>query len=87
VEHFSIHPDGVSALTVGCFVVAESLLAAEAVALAVTQRAVQSDPALRGALITSASGAMVGAYFESLRDSAGRDGRSMRLPDEDIADC
>ncbi|MEV5974561.1 hypothetical protein [Streptomyces sp. NPDC051921] len=87
VEHFSIHPAGPGSVTVGCFVPAESLLIAESVALAVVQRAVRASPVLKGAWITSSSGAIVGEYFERLRDSAGHDGRSMRLPDQDIADC
>ncbi|MFJ3904458.1 hypothetical protein [Streptomyces sp. NPDC090025] len=87
VDHFSVHPEGPRSLTVGCFVVAGLLLVAENVALAVLQRALRAEPALRGATITSCSGALVAAYFERLRDSAGRGGRSMRLPDQDIADC
>ncbi|MER6678852.1 hypothetical protein [Streptomyces sp. NPDC000983] len=86
VEHVSVHPGVDQGLTVGLYVVAESLVRAEQAALAVSRRTVARVPALQRSSITSCSAAIVGAYFDSLLGRAGGDGRTMRLPDEDTAE-
>ncbi|MEW2163791.1 hypothetical protein AB0912_12440 [Streptomyces sp. NPDC007084] len=86
VEHVSVHPGTAHGLTVGLYVVAESLLIAEEVALAVSRRTVEHVPGLGRSRITSCSAALVGAYFDRLLEGPGGDGRSMRLPDEDTSE-
>ncbi|WP_152990665.1 hypothetical protein [Sphaerimonospora mesophila] len=83
VEHISIHRSDAPSLTIGLFVAADSLIAAEAVALAVVRRAVLREPVLSSSRITSCSGAIVGAYFDGLLGSRDGDGRSMPLPYQD----
>ncbi|MGW0917022.1 hypothetical protein ACWD1Z_35735 [Streptomyces sp. NPDC002784] len=86
VEHVSVHPGAGQVLTVGLYVVAESLLMAEQAALAVSRRTVARVPALRRSRITGCSAAIVGVYFDGLLERSSGDGRTMRLPDEDTAE-
>ncbi|WP_153812606.1 hypothetical protein [Streptomyces sp. SUK 48] len=85
VEHVSVHP-GDEALTLGLYVVAESLLIAEQVALVVARRTVARLPTLSGSRITSCSAAIIAAYFDRTLERPGGDGRTMRLPNEDTAE-
>ncbi|MET7700465.1 hypothetical protein [Streptomyces sp. NPDC005485] len=67
VDHVSLHTaaDG-SGVTVGVFVTASAMIAAERVALAVVERTLSCEPNLTGATVTSCSAALVDAYFDDL---------------------
>ncbi|MFP1628962.1 hypothetical protein ACLB9X_28170 [Streptomyces sp. 5K101] len=81
VDHISVHPGENGLVTVGFFVTADALRTAEAVALAVAERTVAD--ALRGARVIGCSGALVAEFYDRLVITPGRDGRTMRLPDQD----
>ncbi len=83
VEHVSVHTAPPEALTVGFYIVAETLSATERVAQSVAERAVRGDARLEGCQVVSCSAALVGEYFDRLLDGAGPDGRFMRGPHED----
>ncbi|MFE9456347.1 hypothetical protein [Streptomyces californicus] len=61
-----MHPGDGCELTVGFFVSATTLAAAESVAYAVALRAIGGVPALRNARVTSWSAALVPALFDRM---------------------
>lgn len=81
VEHVSVHPTTTGILTVGFYVVTETVPAAERLARSVAERALRGDDRFRGCRVISCSAALVGEYFDWLLEGA--DGRFMRLPHED----
>ncbi|MEV7414422.1 hypothetical protein [Streptomyces sp. NPDC089919] len=83
LEHISVHPGEGGLVTLGFFVTADSLLAAESVALSVVERAVAGEPALREARLHGCGGALVAEFFDRLVIGPGRDGRTMRVQDQD----
>ncbi|MEU0125189.1 hypothetical protein ABZ114_26515 [Streptomyces albidoflavus] len=83
VEHVSVHGGADGVLTVGFFVQSDALLAAEGVALAVAERAVDREPGFRGARVVGGSGALVAEFYDGMLAAPGHDGRSMRGPDQD----
>ncbi|OCC09069.1 hypothetical protein [Streptomyces sp. PTY087I2] len=66
VGHLSVHLGDGGELTVGFFISAATLSAAETVAYAVTLRALDSVPALQQAYVTSYSAALVLALFDRM---------------------
>lgn len=83
IEHVSVHGGGDGVLTVGFFVQADCLLAAEVMALTVAERTVVREPVLLRASVAGGSGALVAEFYDRMLDVAGRDGRTMRGPDQD----
>jgi hypothetical protein len=83
VEHVSVHGTGDDTLTVGFFVQAAGLLAAEDIALGVTRRAVSHEPELLPARIAHCSGALVADFYDRMFDFPAHDGRTMRVQDQD----
>ncbi|MEV7711680.1 hypothetical protein [Streptomyces sp. NPDC088270] len=83
VEHVSVHTAPPEGLTVGFYIVAETLSAAERVAQSVAERAVRGHTGLEGCQVVSCSAALVGKYFDCLLDGIEPDGRFMRGPHED----
>ncbi|MFI8304166.1 hypothetical protein ACIF80_12040 [Streptomyces sp. NPDC085927] len=83
IQHISIHPDTGRDLTVGVYVIADSLLEAEGMARAVVARAVEREYELRGARLTGWSAALVPEFYNGLCDARGGGGRSMQGPDQE----
>ncbi|MET8505491.1 hypothetical protein ABZV60_12635 [Streptomyces sp. NPDC004787] len=82
VGHISLHAGEESQLTVGFFVSAETLTAAETVAYTVALRALAGEAVLRNAYVTSYSAALVPALFDRMLQEPGDGGRNRRRPDE-----
>ncbi|WP_051653250.1 hypothetical protein [Kitasatospora cheerisanensis] len=59
MEHVSVHPTGSEEVTVGVFVLAESLAEAEGRAARVLLRAVEAEPGLAGFAVLSVGAALV----------------------------
>lgn len=83
VEHVSVHETGVGTLTIGFFVQAGGLFAAEDAALRVARRAVAHEPDLLAAKIADCTGALVAEFYDRMLDSPVHDGRTMRVQDQD----
>ncbi|WNI33648.1 hypothetical protein [Streptomyces sp. ITFR-6] len=82
VCHISIHPGDGGELTVGLFVNAATVSAAETVAYTAALRVLDSEPALQHGYITSYSAAMVPALFDRMLQEPQDRGRNRRRPNE-----
>ncbi len=83
VEHVSVHGGTDGVLTVGFYVQADCLTAAECVALTVAERTLVREPVLQRASVAGGSGALVAEFYNRMVDVSARDGRSMRVQDQD----
>ncbi|MFG2429018.1 hypothetical protein [Streptomyces sp. NPDC048590] len=81
VEHISLHPGDEGEVTVGFWVGGASVTGSERIAHAVTLRALEAEPALTRARVTSCSSALVPAVFDEMTRPAQAPGRYMRWTD------
>ncbi|MFY1676228.1 MULTISPECIES: hypothetical protein [unclassified Streptomyces] len=86
VEHVSVHTAEDDSLTLGMFVAADSVLAAEPVAISVALRGLGRVPVLRGSRIADCTTPLSAPYAAIAHDLLDTAGRYMRLPDQDVTE-
>ncbi|MFE3514575.1 hypothetical protein [Streptomyces sp. NPDC059166] len=81
VEHISLHPGDDGELTIGFWVGGAGVVGSERIAYAITLRALEAEPGLARARVTSCSSALVPAVFDEMARPAPAPGRYMRWTD------